>query len=61
MPRKKKQPTDFNTVIIGIAKNYLSGNFGSGISAKQKINALGYGDIYSSVIKYANMIKTGQL
>lgn len=62
MARKKKVVSvSFEDKMIEIAKDTVKGVYGTGITQKQKINSLGYGCIYSTVKKYANMIIAGQL
>lgn len=62
MARKKKVVVvSFEDKMIEIAKDTVNGLYGTGISRKQKINSLGYGNIYSTVKKYVNMIIAGQL
>lgn len=59
MARKKK--IDFDSTCIKLAKECVKGKYGNGITRKQKLNALGYGNIYSKVQTYVNMILKGQL
>lgn len=62
MARKKKVVSlTFEEKMIEIARETVKGSYGTGITRKQKINALGYGNIYSIVEKYVNMITAGQL
>lgn len=62
MARKKKVVIiTFEQKMIDIAREYVKGSYGAGVASRQKINGLGYGNIYSTVKKYANMITAGQL
>ena len=62
MARKKKVVIeDFDTMLIRVANECISGKYGTGISRNQAVNSLGYGNIYSNVQKYVNMISTGKL
>ena len=59
-PNKDKEK-DFDNMCISLARRCIRGDFGNGITRKQKLNALGYGNIYSKVQTYVNMILKGQL
>lgn len=59
--KKKKIDNTFEEQMYAIAKDLNSGIYGSGINAKHGINALGYGNIYPTVKKYAKLLLTGQL
>ena len=44
-----------------LAYKCIRGDFGNGLTRKQRINGLGYGAIYSQVQNYVNMILRGQI
>lgn len=52
---------DNNDMYIKLAYRCINGDFGNGITRKQKLNALGYGNIYNTVQNYVNMILRGQI
>lgn len=56
-----KKEDNFDKVCIDLAKRCIRGDFGNGLTRKQKLNSLGYGNIYSKVQSYVNMILKGQL
>lgn len=58
---KQDKEKDFDNMCIALARRCIRGDFGNGITRKQKLNALGYGNIYSKVQTYVNMILKGQL
>ena len=59
--KKKKTAITYDEQMILIAKDMISGKYGSGLNIKNSINSLGYGNIYAAVKKCAKLIKTGQL
>lgn len=50
-----------DSLYIDLARRCIRGDFGNGIDRKHRLNALGYGNIYSIVQNYVNMILRGQL
>lgn len=56
MARKKKDQH-----LINIAHRCISGFYGQGHVMKKRVNSLGYGDIYSKVQNYVNMILAGKV
>lgn len=58
-------PSTYNGVsdqlLKDLAYKCIRGDFGNGLTRKQRINALGYGAIYSQVQNYVNMILRGQI
>ena len=59
--KKKKTDTTYDEQMIIIAKDMIAGKYGTGLNIKNNINALGYGNIYPTVKKYAKLLLTGQL
>lgn len=59
--KKKKTDITYEDQIILIAKDMIEGKYGTGLNIKNSINALGYGNIYPTVKKYAKLLLTGQL
>ena len=59
-----QQPTqkdDKEQLYINLAKKCIQGFYGNGIIRKKRINSLGYGDIYSKVQNYVNLILAGKV
>lgn len=50
-----------DSLYIDLARRCIRGDFGNGVDRKHRLNALGYGNIYSTVQNYVNMILRGQL
>ena len=46
---------------IELARKCIRGDYGNGLDRKRKLNSMGYGNIYSKVQNYVNMILRGQL
>ena len=59
--KKKKTIITYDEHMIIIAKDMIEGKYGTGLNIKNSINSLGYGNIYSTVKKYAKLLLTGQL
>lgn len=63
-PVNDETPTDSyvltDAVIDKLARDCIEGYYGNGAERKQKINALGYGPIYSKVQSRVNMIVYGR-
>ena len=55
------QPDDKEHLYINLAKKCIQGFYGNGIIRKKRINSLGYGDIYSKVQNYVNLILAGKV
>ena len=53
--------SSFDAMCMDLARKCIRGDFGNGLTRKQKLNSLGYGNIYSKVQTYVNMILQGQL
>lgn len=51
--------TDWDKVFTDIAWDCYNGKYGNGLVRVQKVNSLGYGDIFSEVQKRVNMIVAG--
>ena len=59
-----QQPTqkdDKEQLYINLAKKCIQGFYGNGLIRKKRINSLGYGDIYSKVQNYVNLILAGKV
>ena len=56
MVRKKKEQ-----YLIDIAHRCISGFYGKGRVMKKRVNDLGYGDIYTKVQNYVNLILAGKV
>ena len=48
-------------IYIKLAKDCIEGKYGNGLDRKHRINSLGYGNIYTKVQNYVNMILRGIL
>lgn len=46
---------------INLAKKCIQGFYGNGLIRKKRLNSLGYGDIYSKVQNYVNLILAGKV
>ena len=55
------KPDDREQLYINLAKKCIQGFYGNGIIRKKRINSLGYGDIYSKVQNYVNLILAGKV
>lgn len=53
--------TNWNDIFTQIAWDCYEGKYGNGLDRKHKVNALGYGNIFSEVQKRVNMIVAGLL
>lgn len=47
---------DKEQLYINLAKKCIQGYYGNGLTRKKRINGLGYGDIYTKVQNYVNLI-----
>ena len=56
MARRKKDHH-----LINIAHRCISGFYGQGHVMKKRVNSLGYGNIYSKVQNYVNLILAGKV
>lgn len=52
---------DREQLYISLAKKCIQGYYGNGIIRKKRINGLGYGDIYTKVQNYVNLILAGKV
>lgn len=55
------KPDDKEQLYINLAKKCIQGFYGNGLIRKKRINSLGYGDIYSKVQNYVNLILAGKV
>lgn len=52
---------DKEQLYINLAKKCIQGFYGNGLIRKKRLNSLGYGDIYSKVQNYVNLILAGKV
>ena len=55
------KPDDKEQLYINLAKKCIQGFYGNGLIRKKRLNSLGYGDIYSKVQNYVNLILAGKV
>lgn len=60
-PAAPTTPSVTEQLLKDLAYKCIRGDFGNGLTRKQRINGLGYGAIYSQVQNYVNMILRGQI
>ena len=61
MMKKYGIPTAAYEIFTDIARDCYNGKYGNYPDRKHKVNALGYGNIYSEVQKRVNMMVAGLL
>lgn len=56
-----KPKDDREQLYINLAHKCIQGFYGNGLIRKKKLNSLGYGDIYTKVQNYVNLILAGKV
>ena len=57
----QKPEKTWDEIFTDIARDCYKGKYGNGLERKQRVNALGYGNIFSEVQKRVNMIVAGMI
>lgn len=55
------KPDDKEKLYINLARKCIQGFYGNGLIRKKRLNSLGYGDIYTKVQNYVNLILAGKV